>query len=393
MDLSITDYQKQLKATAREFMERECPRDLLVELGKSESGHDPAIWQKAAEVGFLGALVPESHGGSGGSLTDAAMIFEELGRGPLPGPFFSSGVLGNLVLQECGNDEQQAEFLPRIASGDEVVVLALTEGNYGWDSETVGLQAESCDGKYILNGSKVFVHDAVSATQFLCVARCASGPCEGEICVFVVGADADGVSRRSLAGFGGNVGEVRFDQVEVPAEARLSGSTDAWVGLERAVLRSIPLLSVYKAGATAAVFDISVQYSRTRIAFGVPIGRFQRVQDHIIEVCNRMDAAKWTAYEALWKLDTCRDADASVHLSKAVASEGYYHGCNFAHEAHGGIGTSTEYGLTLHTEMSRSLYHYLGDPQYHRRRMVRALLAREAADAAAETARPVASQS
>ena len=392
MDLSITDYQRQLKATAREFMERECPRDLLVELGKSETGHDPAIWQKAAEVGFLGALVPEDRGGSGGSLTDAAMIYEELGRGPLPGPFFSSGVLGNLVLQECGNDEQQAEFLPRIASGDEVVVLALTEGNYCWDRDTVGLQAEGRDEKFILNGAKMFVHDALSATQFLCVARCASGPCQDDICVFVVGADSDGVSRRSLAGFGGNVGEVRFDHVEVSAEARLTGSPDAWVGLERAILRSIPLLSVYKAGATGAVFDMSVQYSRTRIAFGVPIGRFQRVQDHIIEVCNRMDAAKWTAYEALWKLDAGRDADASVHLSKAVASEGYYHGCNFAHEAHGGIGTSMEYGLTLHTEMSRSLYHYLGDPQYHRRRMVRAVLVREAADATDETARPVASQ-
>ena len=150
------------------------------------------------------------------------------------------------------------------------------------------------------------------------------------------------------------MGEVKFDQVEVPAEARLAGSPDTWAGLERAILRATPLLSAYKAGACGAVFDISVQYSRSRIAFGVPIGRFQRVQDHIIEVCNRMDSARWAAYEALWKLDTGRDAAVSVHLSKAVASESYYHGCNFAHEAHGGIGTSMEYGLTLHTEMSRS---------------------------------------
>ena len=377
MDLSFTDYQRQLKATAREFIERECPRDRLVELAKSETGHDPSIWRKAAEVGFLGAMVPVSHGGSGGSLTDAAMIYEEFGRGPLPGPYFSSAVLGNLVLQECGTDDQQAALLPAIASGEEVVAVALTENNYGWDADTIDLQADCSGDNFVLSGAKLFVHDALSATKFLCVARCASGACEGEICVFVVDADANGVSRRGLAGFGGNVGEVRFDRVEVSEEARLSGGSATWAGLERAVLRSIPLLSVYKAGATGAVFDISVQYSRTRIAFGVPIGRFQRVQDHIIEVCNRMDAAKWTAYEALWKLDTGRDADVSVHLSKAVSSEGYYHGCNFAHEAHGGIGTSMEYGLTFHTEMSRSLYHYLGDPQFHRRRMVKALLAGE----------------
>ena len=88
MDFSPTDYQRQLKATAHEFMERECPRDRLLELGKTDTGHDAGIWRKAADIGFLGALIPESYGGAGGSLTDAAMICEEFGRGPLPGPYF-----------------------------------------------------------------------------------------------------------------------------------------------------------------------------------------------------------------------------------------------------------------------------------------------------------------
>jgi alkylation response protein AidB-like acyl-CoA dehydrogenase len=373
MDFSLTDYQRQLKATAHEFMEREVPKDRLLELGKSDTGHDPAIWKKAAEVGFLGALVPESHGGSGGSLLDAAMICEEFGRGPLPGPYFSSSVLGNLVLQECGADDQQAELLPRVASGEEVVVLALTESNYGWDADSIGLQAERQGDKFVLNGDKLFVHDALSATQFLCVARCASDPCKDDICVFVVGADADGVSRRSIAGFGGNVGEVKFDQVEVPAEARLAGSPDTWAGLERAILRAIPLLSAYKAGACAAVFDISVQYSRSRIAFGVPIGRFQRVQDHIIGAVNHLDAARWTTYEALWKLDYGRDARSSVHLAKAVTSEASLKVCAGGHEVHAGVGVMREYGLILHTQRSRTLYHCFGDARYHRRRLADAL--------------------
>ena len=220
--------------------------------------------KRRPKSGFLGALVPESHGGSGGSLLDAAMICEEFGRGPLPGPYFSSSVLGNLVLQECGTDDQQAELLPRVASGEEVVVLALTESNYGWGADSINLQAERQGDKFVLNGDKLFVHDALSATQFLCVARCASDPCKDDICVFVVGADANGVSRRSIAGFGGNVGEVKFNQVEVPAEARLARSPDTWAGLERAILRAIPLLSAFKAGACGAVFDISVQYSRSQ---------------------------------------------------------------------------------------------------------------------------------
>ena len=382
MDLALTEHQRQLKTTAREFMARECPRSVLLELNASETGYDSGIWEKAAEIGFLGALIPERHGGTGGSFMDTAIIYEEFGKGPLPGPYFSSAVLGNLVVQECATENQKAELLPRLASGEEVLVLALTEQRYGWEPGTVSLRAERRGDHFVLNGAKVFVHDALSASKFLCVARVGrAGNSEDDLAIFIVDAEAGGVSRRHVVGFGGNVGEIKFDDVEVPVSAEFTGSSDSWQGLERAIHQAIPILSAYKAGACEAVFQMSVEYSRSRIAFGVPIGRFQRVQDHIIEVCNRMDAARWTTYEALWKLDTGPKAATSVHLAKVVASEGYYHACNFAHEAHGGIGTSHEYGLTLHTEMSRSLYHYLGSPLFHRRRMVQALLASESGSA------------
>jgi len=133
--------------------------------------------------------------------------------------------------------------------------------------------------------------------------------------------------------------------------------------------KAMPILCAYQVGGCEAVFDLSVDYSRERVQFGQPIGRFQRVQDHIINITNHMDAARWTTYEALWKLDSGQDAARSVHLAKAAASEGYYQACNAAHEVHAGIGVSREYGLTLHTRMSRTLYQYLGDPAYHKRRL------------------------
>ncbi len=144
-------------------------------------------------------------------------------------------------------------------------------------------------------------------------------------------------------------------------------------GLERAMLKAIPVLGAYQVGGCNAVFDLSVDYSRTREQFGTPIGRFQRVQDHIINLLNRLDAARWTTYEALWKLDSGQPADASVHMSKAVTSEGYLWACNYAHEVHAGVGIVREYGLTLHTQMSRTLYHFLGDPKYHKRKLGDAL--------------------
>ena len=146
-----------------------------------------------------------------------------------------------------------------------------------------------------------------------------------------------------------------------------------WDALERAILRAAPVLCAYKVGGCQAAFDLSVEYSRERKQFGMPIGRFQRVQDHIINLVNHLDSARWTTYEALWKLDTGRPAEASVHMAKAVTSEAYLKACDFAHEVHAGIGVVREYGLTLHTKMSRTLYHYLGGPKFHKRRLADAL--------------------
>jgi alkylation response protein AidB-like acyl-CoA dehydrogenase len=138
-------------------------------------------------------------------------------------------------------------------------------------------------------------------------------------------------------------------------------------------MAAIPVLCAYKVGGCRAVFELSVEYSRERMQFQQPIGRFQRVQDHIIRIVNFLDAARWTTYEALWKLDTGRDAAASVHVAKSVASESYMGACDFAHEVHAGIGVMREYGLTLHTKMSRSLYHCLGAPSLHRKQLEVAL--------------------
>jgi alkylation response protein AidB-like acyl-CoA dehydrogenase len=178
---------------------------------------------------------------------------------------------------------------------------------------------------------------------------------------------------RYLSGFIGWQAEVTFEGVEVAETDLLGRENEGWSVLERAMEKALPVLCAYAVGGCQAVYEMSVNYSQTRVQFGVPIGRFQRVQDHIIRLVNHLDAARWTTYEALWKLDTGRLARASVHLAKAVASESYFEACNDAHEVHAGIGSSLEYGLVPHTQMSRTLFHYLGDPKWHKRRMADAL--------------------
>ena len=118
MDLALTEPQEMLKSSARTFVEREAPPHTIVALQRADSGLVPELWRKACDAGWLGILIPSEYGGGESSATDAAVLYEELGRGPLPGPFFSSGVLGALTVMEAGTEEQRrSEDDLRVDSG------------------------------------------------------------------------------------------------------------------------------------------------------------------------------------------------------------------------------------------------------------------------------------
>ncbi len=369
MDLSLTETQQLLKRGVEDFLARDATRDAILEVEHTPSGYSSDMWRTAAEIGWLGMVTPEEFGGAGSSLTDVAVIFEGLGRGPVPGPFFSSGVLSPLVLLEAATKEQQQRWLPALASGGAVCTLALTEPEWSWSPSAVQMRAEpEANGGYRLNGTKLFVYDAHVADHLIVAARTAEG-----VSLLMVDARAPGVTTRRLAGFNTSECEVRLEDVVVRPDAVLGGTGGLGRGaavLERALVRATPVLCAYMVGGAQAVYERSVEYSRERRQFSQPIGRFQHVQNHIVQLVNYLDAARWTTFEALWKLDAGRPRpDIAMHLAKACASEGYLQATNYAHEVHAGIGVMREYGLTLHTRTSRSLYHALGDPRWHRRRL------------------------
>lgn len=375
MDLALTPEQEMLRTAVRRFVQQEYTKEILLRISsyKDTAGEMPLgkPWDQLADTGWLGILIPEEYGGEGGTFTDAGVLFEELGRGPVPGPHLSSSVLAAMTILEGGTLQQKSDWLPRIATGQMRVVPAITEADYGWYEEDVRLVTALDDGKYRFNGAKSYVYDGQSATHFLLAVRSTDG---NDVGLILVAADAPGVETRGLHGFAWNLSEVILSDV-IGEEADLLGGSfrGGWVALERGIAKAAPVLCAFQVGGCQAVYELSVEYSRTRIQFGTPIGRFQRVQDHVINLVNVLDAARWTVYEALWKLDIGREAADSIHLAKVVASEGYYEACNFAHEVHAGVGSMTEYGLTLYTTASRTLYHYLGDPKFHRRRLAKTL--------------------
>ena len=367
MDLSLTEEQQLLKQGVEDFLAREATREEVVELADSDLGFSPEHYTRVAELGWLGAAIPERYGGAGLGLTDAAVLCEAFGYAALPGPFVSSAVISALVVEEAGSEEQRAALLPRIASGQAIAVLALTEPGYAWGAEGVHMHAHVSGGDYVVDGVKLFVHDAIGATHFIVAVRAGD---DAGLTLLLVDASAPGVSVRRLDGFTGSECVVRFEGVRVPTSAALGEVGASEAPLERALVRAAPVLSAYQVGGGQATFDMAVAYSRERRQFGQPIGRFQHVQNHIIQLVSHVDASRWTTYEALWRLDEGKPgADVASHLAKAVTSEGFVEAVNFSHEVHAGVGVMHEYGLTLYTTLSRSLYHQLGSPRWHRRRL------------------------
>ena len=367
MDLSLNDTQQLIQDSAKDFVRGSCGRDVLLKLDRDPTAVMSTLWPQMKEMGWTGMAIPEELGGTGNSLTDVAVLFEELGCGPVPGPLFSSAVLCARMLMEAGSDAMKKAWLPRIASGERVFALALTESQYGWTANNVRTTAKRAGNDYTLSGTKVFVHDAHFATDLLVVARIDGS--QG-MSVVRVDAKAAGVAVRALDGFITGMCEVLLENVKVSAADVIA---DGWPAAERAMLAVAPVLCAYQVGSCKTVFDLSLNYARERTQFGQIIGRFSRVQDHLIHLVNYLDSARWTTYEALSKLDAGVDATASCHVAKSVSSESHMHACDYAHEVHAGIGVSREYGLTLHTKLSRSLYHCLGAPRLHRAKLERVL--------------------
>ncbi|MGZ5093950.1 MAG: acyl-CoA dehydrogenase family protein [Burkholderiales bacterium] len=365
MDLSLNDTQQLIQDSARDFVRGACDRDMLLKLDRDPTAM-LGLSRQMSELGWTGMAIPEQYGGTGNSMTDLAVLFEELGTGPVPAPLFSSAVLCARILLEAASERAKKAWLPRIASGERVFALALTEAQYGWSADSIRLKARKEREDFLLSGTKVFVYDAQYASDLLVAARIEGGT---DISLLRVEVKAPGVAIRTLDGFLTGMCEVTFDNVRVSGGDLIGAAGAVAKPLERAMLAVTPVLCAYKVGGCRMVFDMSVNYARERTQFGQVIGRFQRVQDHIIHIVNYLDAARWTTYEALWKVDSGADAAASTHVAKSVASESYMRACDFAHEVHAGIGVVREYGLTLHTKMSRSLYHCLGAPKVHRKRL------------------------
>lgn len=370
MDLSLTPTQVELRDNAREFVRGAFPDAVLIALQSEPTSYTPESWATLAQTGWFGLLVPEQYGGAELPAMEAAVVFEEFGRGPVPLLVYASAVLGVLTVRALATDEQQKQILPALAEGRMRLTPAITEADYGWEARHVRATLVRDGADYRLDGTKLFVPDAAGASHFLVPARLTGG----QVVFAIVEASSPGLEHRRLPGLMDWQSEVIFSGVTVPLASVLGTEPHAsWDQFTSALDTAIPIMALYQVGSCQQVFEMSVSYSSARVQFGRPIGQFQRVQDHIIGIANQLDSARWTSYQALANLTHGAPDRASVHLAKAVTAEAHWEVCNAAHEIHAGLGSDTQFGLPKHTYLSRGLYTFLGDPGWHRQELARVL--------------------
>jgi alkylation response protein AidB-like acyl-CoA dehydrogenase len=370
VDLALTESQLELQGVARRFLRSHAEAtDAPAPAGPvgqppGQGGGTPPLWREMGALGWLGLTIPSAHGGVGASAVDAGALYSELGRGPLAGPLFESAVLTPAIMLAA--DPAGAVFssaLAAIADGEMIVAPVLSATS----APPIAIDHVELE----LSGDRVRgragpVRHADRASAYLVLARTASP--DGALACALVDASGQSVAARELPGFAPGQFEVEFrDAAVVGPPVPLGGAGLAAVAA--AVVGALPVLCAFQVGSCQAVLDMTVAYSGDRMAFGKPIGTFQRVQDHVIEIVNALDSARWTTYHALWLSDTGGGAVAASHVAKAVTSEAHASACTHSHEVHAGIGTDLQYGLAVHTHLARTLYGYYGDPSWHRDRL------------------------
>jgi len=375
MDFGLSEQQEMLRRMARDFLSTECPKQLVREMEEDEKGYLPELWQKMAQLGWQGLPFPEEYGGSGGTFLDLAVLLEEMGRACLPGPFFSTVVLGGLTILDAGNEEQKRESLPRIAGGERIMTLALTESSGRYDAADMGVEATLSKEQYVINGTKLFVPDAHIADWIICVARTSRGerPEEG-ITLFLVRSGSRGMVCNLLPSLAKDRQcEVVFDKVGVPEKNILGEADQGWIEVGKVLQRAAVAKSIEMVGGAQQVLELSVNYAKERVQFDRPIGSFQAVQHHCANMAVDVDTARLLAYQAAWRLSEGLPCELEVAMAKAWVSEACRRVASLGHQVHGAIGFTRDHDMQLYSRRAKAAEIAFGDADFHREVLAREL--------------------
>jgi alkylation response protein AidB-like acyl-CoA dehydrogenase len=363
INFDLNEGQALLQTSVREFLTQECPEALVRESEESDLGYSPQLWQKLADVGFLGLGIPEPYGGAGSTFFDLGLFFEEAGRVLMPGPQLATLAIVAQAIAGSGTEEQKQRYLQGIASGQVLFAFALNERDGESRPQGVETTAERDGDAYVIDGTKMFIKDTAAATHLLVTARTdRSASPEGGLTNFIVDATLPGIDIRRYRVLSGDLlAEVRFDHVRVPAAELLGEPGRGWDDLRPALDRGKACLAAQMAGAADALMWKTVDYMNQRVTFGRPISSYQALQHRMATVAQLVYGARHLAYNVLWKLSEGIPCSDEVAMAKFFASDAYRQTTNESHQFHGAYGYSLEYSVQLYWRRMRLDEVILGD--------------------------------
>ena len=374
MYFDLTDEQRAIQSTAREFLAARFKSERIRELAASESGFDASGWAEMAELGWAGLALPEEWGGQGLGIVDLAVLFEEMGYALAPSPLLSNTIVG-LALSFCGSDDQRERYLRPLAAGERRGAPALWDAGPAATTPGEFTMPARADGDgVVLEGEKLLVMDAASADFFMVAT--ADGARH------LVASDAAGVTVRPEESLDltRRLSSVSFAGVRVaPADTMPAAERDYWPVFHRLCVA----LAAESTGVAQRTLEMSVEYAKDRQQFGRPIGAYQAVSHRCAQMLLETENSRSAVYGAAWAADAEPESlPVAASMAKAYASDAGWRVPDASIQVHGGIGFTWEHDLHFFLKRGRANAALFGDAKWHRERIADALLGDAAAPAA-----------
>ena len=368
MEFSFTEEQKLIKDAARDFLEKECPSDLVREMEEDDRGYSLELWRKMAELGWLGLILPAKYGGSEGDFLDLVVLLEEMGRYLAPVPFLPTVILGGLSILAAGTEKQKQEVLPKIAKGEFILSMAFTEPEPIYGAAGINLRAIREGDDFLVHGTKLFVLYAHVADYLVCAARTEETEKEEDgITLFLIGGKDQRISRTVLKTLACEKQcEVVFNRVRVTEESIIGEYNRGWKILREVLEQGEIAECALMVGGAEKVLEMTVTHAQERVQFGRPIGSFQAIQHRCANMKVDLDGARFATYEAAWKISRGLPSTLEVSVAKAWVNQAYDRICASGHQIHGGSGTMKDYDMELYSRRAKAAEFFLGDTCFHR---------------------------
>ena len=369
MDFDLTKEQQQLGDSIQRFVAREYAFEKRKGILRSEEGMSREVWAHLAEMGLLALQVPEEHGGMGGAPIETMLAMNGVGRGLLLEPYLASAVVATTLLRELGSPAQQGELFPAMAAGERIVVLAHDEPGARYDLTQVSTKATRAGDGYALSGQKSVVVHAPSADLLLVSARTGSG-----VSLFLVPWDAKGVSLAAYRTLDGRrAADVTLSEVRAGREALVGAEGAALDVIVSVNDVAIAAACAEAVGALEALLQTTVEYSKSRKQFGVPIGTFQALQHRMVEMLIHVEQAKSMSYLASLRSDE-KDLQARARVmsaAKVIVGRACRNVGQEAVQIHGGMGMTEEFHASHYFRRLAALELSFGDTEHHLEKFAR----------------------